>query len=70
MRRERHKGRHDEDNIRFSQFCEGASKPPSSLPDNETHDNTTVSTTLADKITVLHILQLQHLTARNTANTS
>jgi hypothetical protein len=54
------------DNIRFSQFSEGASKPSSSLPDNETHDNTTASTTLADKITVMRTPELQHLTAPNT----
>jgi hypothetical protein len=58
MRADRHKGRHDEDNIRLSQFYEGASKPSSSLP----HYNTTASTTPADKITS----ELQHLTAPNT----
>jgi len=55
-----------EDIIRFSQVCEGASKSSSSLPDNETRDNTTLSIILAGKITVLHTPELQHLTARNT----
>ena len=65
MRTDRNTGRHDEGNTRFLQFCKRASKSSSSLPDNETHDNTTVSAP-ADKIMVLHTPELRYRTSRST----
>ena len=65
MRTDRNTGRHDEDNTHFLQLFKHASKSSSALPDNETHDNTMVSTP-ADKIMVLHTSGLRHRTSRST----